>query len=298
MKSIASTKSQGAILCLTLLASLSPLTAQGTTSTPSATSQPAFVKAWPKLSKTESAKARKWLTQLASEDGEVTHKAVDQLSELGAGAAPKLLRALGPRTEDAHEGIKQALDRIVSRSHTQLLTKELKRSKLPAARQWIARFFATRPQQTERHHSLLKSLSEDKDEEVAFLASLGLCGLDDFEHIGPVLERVKSDWRTHAKLISKSLEPVRGSKAAIDWLAHNLRPANENDLIAALRLARSLCPKSHARMIQIRLDSERQPVKKAAINALRAIVDGDAPLENLSVFRAIDEAKKWKAREL
>jgi hypothetical protein len=32
------------------------------------------------------------------------------------------------------------------------------------------------------------------------------------------------------------------------------------------------------------------------INALRGIVDGDGPLEQLSSFEAIEMAKKWKSR--
>jgi hypothetical protein len=37
-------------------------------------------------------------------------------------------------------------------------------------------------------------------------------------------------------------------------------------------------------------------VRVAAINALRGIVDGQEPLEELSVFGAIELAKTWKVR--
>jgi TPP-dependent pyruvate/acetoin dehydrogenase alpha subunit len=44
------------------------------------------------------------------------------------------------------------------------------------------------------------------------------------------------------------------------------------------------------------LDSEDNSIRVAAIDALRGIVDGDGPMEQQSVFRAIEMAKLWKLR--
>ena len=44
------------------------------------------------------------------------------------------------------------------------------------------------------------------------------------------------------------------------------------------------------------LDSTDNGVRIAAINALRGVIDGAEPLERLSAFDAIEQAKAWKER--
>ena len=44
------------------------------------------------------------------------------------------------------------------------------------------------------------------------------------------------------------------------------------------------------------LDHEDNQLRVEAINALRGIVDGEPPFENLLVFDAIEPAGKWKER--
>ena len=55
-------------------------------------------------------------------------------------------------------------------------------------------------------------------------------------------------------------------------------------------------PEKTAPVVGLHLDSDDNQVRVAAINALRGIVDGQGPLEELSVFGAIELAKTWRAR--
>jgi len=59
----------------------------------------------------------------------------------------------------------------------------------------------------------------------------------------------------------------------------------------------SLCgTKASFPYIKPLLDSGDASLKKAAINACRGIIENKPPLGNISVFDAIDLAKKWKER--
>ena len=44
------------------------------------------------------------------------------------------------------------------------------------------------------------------------------------------------------------------------------------------------------------LDDDDNSIRVATINALRGMVDGDLPVEQLSVFEAIEMAKQWKSK--
>jgi hypothetical protein len=67
--------------------------------------------------------------------------------------------------------------------------------------------------------------------------------------------------------------------------------------VAGLRLIAACGEKESAKHLVLPfLDENDNSLRVAAINALRGIVDGDPPLNKLSVFEAIERANKWKAR--
>ena len=56
--------------------------------------------------------------------------------------------------------------------------------------------------------------------------------------------------------------------------------------------------KAQAARLRPLLDDEDNAIRVAAINALRGMVDGEPPIEDLAAFEAIEMAAAWKGRKL
>jgi HEAT repeat protein len=69
-----------------------------------------------------------------------------------------------------------------------------------------------------------------------------------------------------------------------------------DEQIACLRLLAGCGTKDAVSPIASMLNSSNHHIRVATVNALRGIVDGQRPYANLTVFNAITEVKKWKAR--
>jgi len=277
-------------VCVLLISLIAPLPSQGTR-----TKSPA----WPKISKRERQRVKFQLRQLKAKDkdsGEVDVQRVAQaeaaLIAMGAGVTLELLRRLDDGDQDESDAIKRVLDSVLAPEHCPLLAR-LVRRKEPEVRRYVvtrlARFH--RPEMEPVFQEALK----DRDADVVFLAALGLGGLGEFEAMQTVFDRCRRGWPEYGGLVSEVLGPVRSKKAA-QWVFARIKTDDTSGWVAGLRLLRSLAPKSFKHELQAALNSEQSSVKKAAINALRVVIDGDPPLEKLTVFQAIELAKQWRQR--
>ena len=79
------------------------------------------------------------------------------------------------------------------------------------------------------------------------------------------------------------------------WLLEQMAKASPVDRAAGLRLIRHLGTKDQSGALKAYLDNEDRTVVKETVNALRCM-NGEAPMENLSVFDGINMAKAWKAK--
>ena len=247
--------------------------------------------AWPALKGTDQQKVRFLLRKLENEDPPTVEQAEVDLTAVGAGAAPILLRRLGDRKVDNRESVEAVLDRIVADEYTPLICN-LGRKPDPV-RVWCVRRLARAGDRA--MIEVLEQATEDKNEDVVFYAKLGLAGLGDLSGMETVFERCSGAWRELAELVGEVLPAARSNEAA-DWVLGKMSRDDEQSRITGLRLLRSLAPKEYAGIVKLSLDAHQHSIKKEAINTLRVIVDGDPPLENLSVFQAIEMAKEWKAR--
>ena len=67
------------------------------------------------------------------------------------------------------------------------------------------------------------------------------------------------------------------------------------DQMAGLRLLRQLAVKDHVVVVRGYLGSPDHTVKREAVNTMR-VLHGEAPIENLTVFQAIEMAKEWQKK--
>jgi hypothetical protein len=110
-----------------------------------------------------------------------------------------------------------------------------------------------------------------------------------------VFDRCLANWHRMREVVIPALRGVRGEPGT-RWLAERMRNSNDKVQTTALRLMRTVGDATTAALVAPYLDAELHTVKKEAINTLRVIVDGDPPLEDLSVFQAIEMANAWKKR--
>jgi len=261
--------------------------------------------AWPELA--DAAAAKRELARLrkaATEAMEAESRAA--LVALGAAAAPLLLDALGKeRDTDARDRIAAVLEEVTGAGHTRLLAREWAH-KSEAVRHFALARTAAFPDPgltvTARTHflGLLKRAegpSEGRPSEaeldLAARAALAAGALEGLERALALAER---DWRRSGGALRTSAAGVKGPAATALLLEKLAAAGTDGARVAALQLLAVAGTREAVHPVRVHLDAEANAVRVAAINALRGIVDGAPPLDNLSVFTAIEEAKRWKER--
>jgi len=214
------------------------------------------------------------------------------LRGMGAGITLELLRQLDDENEDKVAALGRILDAVLTPEYGHLVAR-LVRRKEPDVRMYATSRLA-RNHQSEMT-PIFREVLEDDAEDVRFYAALGLGGLEDMESMKIVFDRCRREWVRFAAVVSEVLTPARGPETA-DWVLAEMESGDPLAQVVGLRLLRSLAPKSYKEKLQVYLDAEQNAVKKAAINALRVVIDGEPPLEQLSVFQAIELAEKWRQR--
>lgn len=263
---------------------------------PAQTSKPAKLNDWPKLTQKQQDRLQEILKNLNQKNDALHAANRDELVEMGAGVVPTLLSRLTDNATNFNDKLVPTLERIVRPEHAALLARSSGDPKL-AVRRFV---FDRLPRFCDREMApIFQKGLKDKDPEVQFLAALGLLAIEDVASGDLVLARCNTEWADNAVRIEAVLRPARGDTCT-KWALGKLSAAQKNGekgaQVATLRVLRYVCTKEAAGALKWGLDSEDHLVKKETINALRAIVDGAAPLEELSVFQAIEAAKEWKGR--
>ena len=251
---------------------------------------------WPKLTAKQQERLQDILKNLNVKD-EKRHAANrDELVSMGAGVAPTLIARLNDNPTNVNDKLLPVLEKLVGPEHAALLARHAADPRI-AVRRFV---FDQLPRFRDREMApIFSKAQKDKDPEVQFRAALGLLAIDDTTSGDVVLARCHTEWVDNAVRVETVLKPARGEKGT-KWTLAKLAAAKKDgekgSQVAALRVLRYLGTKDAAGAIKWGLDAEDHLVKKETINALRAIVDGAAPLEELAVFQAIEAAKEWKGR--
>ena len=236
------------------------------------------------------------------------------LLSLGEGAAPRVLEALGKaRDAAARSRLEAVLDGLVDRRHTRLLAAEFDAQRpavrryalwrvgvlgdlelAPAAEAALTRAAARAAKAEAAGERGKEDLEQARAEQLA--AALACAGTGSVAGLETLLERAAFNWNTFAADARLALRGVKGP-AATAVLVPKIRTGADRPRLAALWLlaAAGEGPDAVAAAGAL-LDEDDTPTRLAAINALRALVDGEAPIDNLSVFEGIELAKRWKER--
>ncbi len=259
---------------------------------------------WPELDKEAKKSVPSDIARLRkARTPEMGAEAQEALLDVGAGVVPQLLPTLGKEKDaDAIERIEAVLLGVTDASHTRLLAREFGH-KQAAIRKWSLMRAASFPDSGIRAEAekavetARKNLAKKKaDEDELYAASLAATSSGSLAGMEAISERAEAKWERYGAEIRTALEAVRGPEAT-GWVAGLLEEAGDERIIAALHLLAG-CGEKESAVPHVRpfLDSEHSQVRVAAINALRGIVDGALPIQNLSAFDAIEMANEWKGR--
>lgn len=246
---------------------------------------------WPKLKQLEADRVAQLLANFRLDNEALHTKSVNELIELGPGAAPLLIARLSDAKSSLNPWLTRALDGMTTAEHAPLLAAETIHKTL-ARRLWsvsrLVNLGANEP-------AAYKKALTDTDDEVAYRAAVGLASLGDASGMERVFDRAVRDWKTCRAWLEPALERGRG-EALSNFLTTKLAGKEFDEKVTALRLFRSAGAKEHARKVAVELDSSDHMVKKEAINALRVVVLDQKPIDDLSVFQSIEMAKEIKSK--
>lgn len=245
---------------------------------------------WPALPQPQVEKVMGAVAQFHKPNAELYGPARDQLVEIGEAAAPLLFQRTSDKQDaaDLNAQLFLVFDRMLRPEHAALLARELKKPRVELNRYLMARLCRFTDQDMA---PVLKAQRTSKDPETAFCAELGLLALSQKDAVPAVLAYTKANWDKVGALVAEVLPAARSisvGSAVFEAIANASIP----DQMAGLRLCRYVAVKEHGMIFRTYLQSANHQVKKEAINALR-VVNGEQPIETLSVFQAIEMAKTW-----
>ena len=264
---------------------------------------PERLEAWPEADKEtkkaitkELGRVRKARTPEMAEGGHA------ELVKIGHAAAPELLRILSKeRNEEARERLVGVLADLTDARHTRLLAAEFGH-KSEHVRLFALERAAAFPDAGIREAASAAFVAAkdraDTKKEVEHeldVAALALCSSGSIEGLDVLHARALKDWGDWGQRIRAAIEALRGPEAARRVAPH--LEGDRKDVVAALRLLAGCGDKETAGpLVKPLLDSTDNSIRVAAINAARGIVDGDLPLDRLSVFEAVELANEWKRK--
>ncbi|MBI1381557.1 MAG: hypothetical protein GC161_10785 [Planctomycetaceae bacterium] len=302
------------VLCLGLFAA-APQGAEPRPATPAASVVEERLAAWPALD----AAGRRLVgdaverltaarTEAMAESGRV------DLVALGEGAAPKLLEALGKARDEATRArIGAVLDELTAPRHTALLAAEFDHTKhavrhyclwrvgvlgdarLASAAEAALGRAAARIAKAEAAGTRGEAdLLDAKAERLA--AALACAGTGSVAGFDVLLEHAAAHWSDFADDARRALRGVKGPAATAILVPKARGGAGKARIAALWLLAAAGEGPAAVDAAGALLDEDDTSTRIAAINVLRALVDGEAPIDNLSVFEGIELAKRWKER--
>ncbi len=263
-------------------------------------------KAWPELSRDDEETVELDIERVRNaHTPEMAEQGASGIVAVGPGATPYLVPLLGKeRDEAALARLLAVVDEITDERHTRLIAAwfddgsdvvrkwALERAALfpdPGIREAAEKALATQALYKEK-----KSRKYDEDEH--FVAALAATSAGSLEGLELIVDVAAEGWGERGKKMHVALTGARGPEATKRVVA-KMKGADRQHTVAALHVLAACGTKDEAvPAVKPHLDSKDNSIRVAAINALRGIVDGDPPIEKLSVFDAIELAKQWKSR--
>ncbi len=234
---------------------------------------------------------------------EMAEKGKAGLLAAGSSGVPFVLeRYARERDEEAVKRLYEILLETTDATHTRLLAKEFGHKEVRARTfaLWRAAQFpdVEIKKEADAAWARVAKLGDKADADERYAA--GLCCASTGSTVGfPGLwdsTVTPKEWDKKKRELRAALAGARGKEATAFVLAKLDDKADRRTKVAVLRMLAGCGDKDCVSVVRPFLDDEDNQIRVAAINALRGIIDGADPIENLSAFEAIEMAKEWKSR--
>jgi hypothetical protein len=248
---------------------------------------------WPHLKFARKSLVKEKISDLVSKKDSKRKMVEKLITRYGVGITPVLLGAMHDRQKPKIvERLSFFLDQLLKKEHAALLAKEY-RPKNKTLSLYLVRKLASF--EDKALIPFLKRAQKNSDPQIIQTATLALASLGETSTLPYLAKMARDNWQNENRQIRKAALGLHGDKAS-DLLVPMLAKADDDLRIGILRVLAVAGTKKVSSAVSRYLDSTKHQIRVAAVNALRGIVDGDAPYANLSVFSAIEEVKKWKRR--
>jgi hypothetical protein len=243
---------------------------------------------WPVLKDTDKERVKALVGQFRKPDEKLHADAKRSLVQFGAGAAPVVMQLVADRDESINGHLFGVLDAVLDKPHAGLMAREAKKPRPELRRYLLLRMCRFGDPDLA---PVFESTITDKDELTAFYAGLGLLALKRDTALPAVLAHCKKHWVEVAALVAEVLPPARSHECGAQVFAA-IAKGDVADQMTGLRLLRYLMVKEQGVILRTYLEASDHAVKREAVNAAR-VLHGEPPVDNLSVFQAIEQAKAW-----
>lgn len=243
---------------------------------------------WPPLKDTDNERVLGLIGQFRKPNPQLGEDAKKQLIQLGDPAMPRLMQNVSDRADNVNPQLFAVLDEVLGKQHAALMARETKKPSTELRRYLTRRLCRFGDPDMA---PIFEGLQKDKDESTVFYAQLGLLALKHKDALAPVLAYTKTRWNDVGALTAEVLTPARCRELG-DAAFEAIAKAPAVDQMAGLRLLRFLMVKEQSVILRRYLEASEHTVKREAVNTAR-VLNGEPPIENLSVFQAIEHAKQW-----
>ena len=290
------------LCCLVALVAFAPAAAAAQDESPKEAPAPIErLDAWPELGGSELSLVKRDIARLRkARTEEMGTEARAALIGAGAGVVPLLLPSLG-REQDpaAKQRITAVLETLSGAAHTRLLG-EYFTDESREVRVWCLERCARFPdpgllEPAEAAWNAVVKLGERADageRDAAAVCAASAGSWASFEH---VKKTALASWGKSGDLIRTALETIRGPRG-IERTRDLLSSEDRKQIVAGLNLLSGCGDELAIPEVRPFLSNDDNSIRVAAINAMRGIVDGAPPVENLPVFDAIEMANEWMRR--
>ena len=279
---------QGLVLSSLLAAATAAAQAEPPAAPPAATAKVTKLAEWPPLKDADKERVLAQAGQLRKADPALHEAAQKQLVSIGEAAMPLLFGQVSDQPQNSNPQLFVVFDSVLQPQHAALMVRESKKQKVELRRYLVRRLCRFTDAEL---LPVLVATAKDKDPETAFFAALGALALKHRESLPAVLTYTKTNWKTAGALVAEVLPAARCNEVGA-WVFEAIAKAPAADQGAGLRLLRYLAVKDQTVVLRTYLNSPENAVKKEAVNTMR-VLHGEPPIENLSVFQAIEMAKVW-----
>jgi HEAT repeat protein len=218
----------------------------------------------------------------------------------GTAAVPFLLDRYGKEKDpDVLRRLREVLVENTKADQTRLLAKHFDK---PAVLErtfalWRAAAFPDKElgPAAEAAFARVEKQGAKADPEERYAAALCLTSTGSQKALDNLYDTALNEWGKRGVELRAALNGIRSPEAS-KKICEKLKDADRKQKVAAMHMLSGCGVKEDALYLRPSLDDDDNSIRVAAINALRGMVDGDLPVEQLSVFEAIEMAKTWKSK--